>query len=92
MRTTVLNFACSIGLQECINQAGIRFDAWLNNTDERPPPDLRNVIYYYGMEAVGNEEKWEKVWDVYMNETDASEKAKLVYGLSAIQIPWVLRR
>lgn len=62
------------------------------DTDIRPLPDLRNVIYYYGMAAVGNEEKWEKVWNVYLKETDASEKAKLAYGLSGIQLPWLLTR
>lgn len=92
MRTTVLNFACSIGLPQCIEQAGIKFNEWLANPDVRPQPDLRNVIYYYGMASAGNAENWEKMWEIYKNESDASEKAKQVYGLSGIQVPWLLSR
>ncbi|KAG4074313.1 hypothetical protein HA402_008722 [Bradysia odoriphaga] len=85
LRTTVLNFACSVGLPECLEEAGNKFNAWLVNASARPDPDLRNTIYFYGMATVGNAEKWEQVWDIYIQETDASEKAKLVYGLSAIK-------
>lgn len=96
MRTTVLNFACSIGLPECIEAAGRQFDDWLEKTrtnpDDRPDPDLRNIIYYYGMYSRGNETNWNEVWEIYLKETDASEKAKLIYGLSGIQVPWILSK
>lgn len=92
MRTTVLNFACSVGLPECLEVAGNKFNEWLNETSNRPEPDLRNTIYYYGMASVGDKEKWDKVWDVYISEPDASEKAKLVYSLSAIKDHSVLTR
>lgn len=84
LRTTVLNFACSVGLPECLEKAGAEFDSWLAS-GVPPQPDLRNIIYYYGMSAVGDAEKWEKMWAIYKNEMDASEKTKLVYGLSAIK-------
>ncbi|XP_037030240.1 glutamyl aminopeptidase isoform X2 [Bradysia coprophila] len=84
LRTTVLNFACSVGLPECLEEAGNQFNMWLSNGTV-PDPDLRNTIYYYGMATVGNAEKWEQVWNIYKQEADASEKAKLVYGLSAIK-------
>lgn len=85
LRTTVLNFACSVGLPSCLEQAGNHFNNWLLDPSVRPDPDLRNIIYYYGMASVGNAEKWEQVWSIYKQETDASEKAKIVYGLSAIK-------
>ncbi len=88
----MLNFACSVGLPDCLTQAGNKFNEWLDNLTERPNPDLRNIIYYYGMQSVGNEEKWELVWEVYKNESDASEKAKLIYGLSGIKDHNVLSR
>lgn len=95
LRTTVLNFACSVGLPECLEQAGTKFNEWLNSptyNTVRPEPDLRNIIYYYGMASAGSREKWDKVWEIYKNETDASEKAKLIYGLSAIRDHNILSR
>ncbi|KAJ6640396.1 Glutamyl aminopeptidase, partial [Pseudolycoriella hygida] len=85
LRTTVLNFACAVGLPECLTEVGNKFNDWLKNTDLRPSPDLRNIVYYYGMASAGNSQNWEVVWGVYMSEPDASEKAKLIYGLSGIK-------
>lgn len=92
MRTTVLNLACSFGLPDCLEQAGNKFNEWLDNPNVRPQPDLRNIIYFYGMASVGNADKWQQVWQIYKNETDASEKAKLIYGLSGINDYEILNR
>lgn len=92
LRVSILNFACSVGHSECLENAGKHFNAWLNNSTDRPAPDLRNVIYYYGMVVNGNEENWDKVWNLYLNEADAQEKIKLMDSLSAIQVPWILKR
>lgn len=78
-------------MTECLTEAGRRFDEWLL-TSAVISPDLRNLVYYYGMATVGNERKWEQMWDIYKKEQDAQEKAKLMYGLSGIQVPWVLKR
>lgn len=91
LRTTILNLVCSLGMDECLTDAGKRFDEWLG-TKAVISPDLRNLVYYYGMATVGNEHKWEQMWDIYKKEQDAQEKAKLMYGLSGIQVPWVLKR
>lgn len=72
--------------------ASKRFIGWLSNTKERPEPDLRSVIYTYGMRVNGNEDNWNKVWDLYLSETDAQEKAKLLASLSSTTEPWILKR
>lgn len=92
LRTTILGFACSIGVQDCLDEAGKEFDKWLQNPSVRPKPDLRNTIYYYGMFTVGTIEKWEQVWQLYLDEGDAQEKSKLMQSLVAIQSPWILKR
>lgn len=62
------------------------------NPSARPNPDLRNLVYYYGMASVGNEANWNTMWALYLAEADASEKVKLMYGLSGIEVPWILKR
>ncbi|XP_001358398.3 glutamyl aminopeptidase [Drosophila pseudoobscura] len=92
LRVTALSAACSLGLESCLSEVGEQFNSWLVKPDERPKPDLRETIYYYGMQSVGNQEIWEKVWELFVNEADASEKSKLMYGLAAVQEPWILQR
>ncbi|EDV93149.1 GH18428 [Drosophila grimshawi] len=92
LRVTALGAACSLGLDACLTEGGQQFKIWLATPDKRPSPDVRETVYYYGMQSVGNQEIWEAVWELFISETDASEKSKLMYGLSAIQEPWLLQR
>lgn len=87
----ILSLACSLGVQDCVKEATTRFDDFLNK-NEKPHPDLRDVVYYYGMVHSGNEEVWDQMWSIFTQEQDANEKAKLMEGLSAIQEPWILKR
>lgn len=88
---TVLSLACSLGIEDCIKEATTRFDDFLKK-NVKPHPDLREVVYYYGMVHSGSEEVWDDMWDIFVKEQDANEKAKLMDGLSAIQVPWILKR
>ncbi|XP_058986730.1 glutamyl aminopeptidase-like [Musca domestica] len=92
LRVTILGAACSLGLPACLNQASAEFDKWLANPSTRPHPDVRETVYYYGMLNSGNEENWNQMWNLFVSETDASEKSKLMYGLAAVQEPWILSR
>ena len=57
----------------------------------RIPGDFRSLVYYYGIKNSGIE-VWDKMFGKFLNNTIASEKTKLLYGLSAIQEPWALER
>lgn len=92
LRVTVLGFACAVGHPQCVKEAGDRFNNWLSNSTVRPTPDIRGIVYYYGMLANGNEQNWEDIWNLYLSETDASEKVKLMSALSAVQKPTLLTR
>lgn len=81
-----------MGVESCIEQSGTKLIAWLSNPQQRPEPDIRNFVYYYGMAAVGNENRWNQVWEIFLSEQDAQEKSKLMYGLAGIQVPWILKR
>ncbi|XP_053945175.1 glutamyl aminopeptidase-like [Anastrepha ludens] len=89
LRVTVLSAACSLGVEDCLTEATTLFTNWLSAPTERPHPDIRETVYYYGVFAA-DEESWQKMWELFVNETDATEKLKLMYGLSAVQVPWIL--
>lgn len=92
LRVTVLSSACSLGLPACLTQASSEFLKWLATPAVRPHPDIRETVYYYGMFDSGDEQLWNQVWTLFINEEDASEKSKLMYGLAAVQEPWILSR
>lgn len=92
LRVEVLHFACTVNHNECLTYAGKEFNKWLNNQKQRPPPDLRSVIYTYGMRINGNENNWNKVWGLYLSEPDAQEKAKLLQSLASTADPSLLKQ
>ena len=53
-------------------------------------PDLRDIVYTYGMKSIGNQEVWKWMLDKYRAESNAQEKAKLLRGLASIGEPWIL--
>lgn len=44
------------------------------------------------MRSVGKEKEWNKIFDLFKNEQDASEKSKLQQGLAAVNEPWILKK
>lgn len=86
----VINTACSLGIETCLQEAGVHFKEWLASPSVRPHPDLRESIYYYGMMTVGDESLWDAMCELFLAEEDATEKLKLMNGLSAVQVPWIL--
>lgn len=92
LRSEVLQFACRFGHEECLDKAQSMFIGWLKNPSARPHPDIRSVIYNYGMEMAGNETTWKQVWDLFVSELDAQEKVKLMSSLARVQDPSILSR
>lgn len=87
-----MNAACGYGNSEALEEAGKRFAKWLANPSERPTPDIRSTVYYYGMKVAGSEETWNQVFNLFVAEQDAQEKVKLMESLAAINEPWILQR
>jgi glutamyl aminopeptidase len=90
-RITILGLACSFGHEDCLKKMGEEFRTWLQNPDIRPHPDVRSLIYSYGMKTA-SEQDWETVLELFLNETDATEKAKLQAALANIDDPIILER
>ncbi|XP_039494016.1 glutamyl aminopeptidase [Drosophila santomea] len=85
LRVSILSAACALGVPDCLQQASERFNAFLQNPSSRPSPDLREIVYYYGMQQSTSQSSWEQLFQLFVAETDASEKLKLMYGLSGVR-------
>lgn len=84
-----------MGHAKCLTRVGDEFRQWINSETletVRPTPDLRSLVYYYGMKSVGGETEWEKLFELFAKEQDATEKTKLQSALTAVREPWILRR
>lgn len=92
VRVKILSLAGRFEYQPMLTEAATRFTEWLSNPSVRPNPDIRSAVYYYGMQSVGNEYSWNQVWALFINETDAQEKVKLMEALAAVNSPWILQR
>lgn len=79
-------------MAECLNEAARQFQLFLDNPLQKPDPNVREVIYKFGMSQLGNEANWNKLWNIYKTEADASEKLKLMLGLANTRVPWLLYR
>ncbi|XP_053981166.1 glutamyl aminopeptidase-like [Hylaeus volcanicus] len=91
LRTSVLGLACSVGHEACLAHAGTLFTSWTQDpADIRPHPDIRQLVYYYGMQGINDEAAWKKVFERFVAETDSTEKLKLMKGLAGIRSPEIL--
>uniref|UniRef100_A0A182N6L7 glutamyl aminopeptidase n=1 Tax=Anopheles dirus TaxID=7168 RepID=A0A182N6L7_9DIPT len=82
LRTTILDLACSFGHADCLSQAGTRFRSWLND-GATIHPDIRSVVYTYGIQSGVSVADWERVLERFRQENDANEKTKLMVALAS---------
>ncbi|SPP87880.1 glutamyl aminopeptidase isoform X2 [Drosophila guanche] len=92
LRIKVLSSACAVGHVASLQQAVTLFNQWLVAPETRPSPDIRDVVYYYGLQQVNTEAAWDQVWQLYLAEADAQEKVRLMNALAAVKVPWLLQR
>ncbi|KAL3279074.1 hypothetical protein HHI36_016588 [Cryptolaemus montrouzieri] len=88
-RVVILKLACEVGYEEALKSASDQLDEWF--TTRTMLPDLREIIYRYGMQSA-NREKWEKMLAIFKEETDANEKLKQLHGLASVKDPSLLIR
>ncbi|NXP02497.1 AMPE aminopeptidase, partial [Thinocorus orbignyianus] len=94
LRTTVLDFACSMGDEESLNNASQLFEKWLQGEKGKNiqvlfiyfsiSANLRLLVYRYGMQNSGNETSWNYMFEKYQATSLAQEKEKLLYGLASV--------
>ncbi|XP_045478249.1 glutamyl aminopeptidase isoform X5 [Harmonia axyridis] len=88
-RVLVLKLACEIEYDAALKDAANQLDIWF--TTRTASPDLREIIYKYGMKNA-DLDKWEKLFKLFEEESDANEKLKLLRGLTAVNNPTLLYR
>jgi len=87
LRSVILKKMCVYG--NASGYAGqLLLDFMQNGTEIKP--DLREIVYSYGMRAEGNQEVWNWMLNKYKVESNAQEKLKLLRGLTSIGEPWIL--
>ncbi|KAM6912940.1 glutamyl aminopeptidase [Xenentodon cancila] len=85
LRETVLGIACQMRDENALNEASRLFDQWIDGTISSVPVNLRLLVYRYGMKNSGTEEKWNVMFQRYIDTTLAQEKDKLLYGLASVE-------
>ncbi|NXY70497.1 AMPE aminopeptidase, partial [Glareola pratincola] len=95
LRATVLDFACSMGNTESLNNASQLFERWLQGETGKNiqvlllyfsiSANLRLLVYRYGMQTSGNETSWNYMFEKYQETSLAQEKEKLLYGLASVK-------
>lgn len=92
LRVKILSAACSLGHEACLTDVGKLFKTWLNDRNTVIHPDLRAIVYLYGMKATGTEIEWDQLWNIYLKETNAQERVSFLNALANTQETWLLRR
>lgn len=88
LRTLILKKMCYYG--SSANEVAGQYLLDMKKNGTKISPDLREIVYSFGMKAIGNEEIWRWMLDLYRQESNAQEKSKLLRGLTAINEPWIL--
>lgn len=91
MRSNIIELTCRMGNRECLANATEKFRHWINN-GLSVPPNLRTLVYKYGMQNSDSVDDWNFMWNKYKTETVPQEKTKLLYGLSRSRTVWLLMR
>lgn len=93
LRGTILNWACALGHEPCLNTAHELYKQWMLNPDNNTifTPNIKWTVYCRGVEA-GGEEEWNFAWSRYLKSNVASEKSKLLAAMGCTKKQWLLSR
>ncbi|XP_070544137.1 glutamyl aminopeptidase-like [Ptychodera flava] len=89
LRGVIITLACDNHNSDCLKDASNYFTDWKSGIDI--PGDFRSSVYKYGISA-GSKDDWELMFEKYMNEQQASERSRLMYGLAQTRHVWLISR
>ncbi|KAK3929260.1 Glutamyl aminopeptidase [Frankliniella fusca] len=81
LRALVLGLSCSLKNVDSLNQANSMFKDWLKG-GQKPHPDIRSVVYRYGLGNSNDENDWNLLLEKFEKETNTQEKVKLMFALA----------
>ena len=91
-RNNILDLACRHGLDICTQEAATLFSNWIRDNSFYISPNIRALVYKYGMATTSDPAVWDAMFERYLEEKNAQEKAKLLYGLAHIKDQVVIER
>ncbi|XP_014434715.1 aminopeptidase Q [Pelodiscus sinensis] len=88
----LINTACWLGLQDCLNLSSELYTKWMENPDNEIPLTIKRTICCYGV-AMGSEREWEFAWKMYNhNNSTELDKNIMLSALRCTRESWLLRR
>ncbi|XP_052129987.1 glutamyl aminopeptidase [Frankliniella occidentalis] len=81
LRALVLSLSCSLKNDDSLNQANTMFKNWLKG-GQKPHPDIRSVVYRYGLGNSEDTNDWELLLQKFKDEKNTQEKVKLMFALA----------
>ncbi|XP_040569866.1 aminopeptidase N isoform X2 [Lepeophtheirus salmonis] len=92
LRVKVIDWACKVGLEDCLNRVKGDFDTWKASPDtNKIGVDIRSKVYCYAI-AEGSQDEWEFLWRQYLQSDVASDKVIMLSALSCTKEIWLLNR
>ncbi|XP_048524081.1 aminopeptidase N [Dendroctonus ponderosae] len=94
-RMEIVEYACRLGLKDCVLQAVQYFQNWRNSAN----PDKDNLINLNVRQTVyctaigdGGQEEWDFAWNRYLNANVATDKEIILTALACSKEIWILSR
>lgn len=88
----ILETACKFDYEPCLSDAKKQFDSWNYSKTNRPQPDIRQIVYSFGIASMKDESSWDQAWAVYIAESDVKEKRMLLKALAQVKSSSILRK
>ncbi|MEE6458841.1 hypothetical protein FKM82_000445 [Ascaphus truei] len=92
LRSTLLNFACSHGFQNCTAKASELFNKWKSDNISLPT-DVMKIVFKVGAQTA---EGWDYLLNLYESSLFEAEKSKILEALAstddARKLIWLMQR
>ncbi|CAM2114346.1 unnamed protein product [Caretta caretta] len=88
----LINTACWLGLQDCLNLSSELYTKWMENPDNEIPFTIKRTICCYGV-AMGSDKEWDFAWKMYNhNNSKEIDKDIMLFAMSCTRESWLLYR
>ncbi|XP_043581550.1 glutamyl aminopeptidase-like [Bombus pyrosoma] len=98
-RVLILNAACSVGHEHCLETAGRRLRKFLleksgGGSEQMLPADIRSIVYSFGLVTMSADvgSIFEKMSRLLETENDAQERERLMIGMTGVADKDILNR
>ncbi|CAM4557088.1 unnamed protein product [Lepidochelys olivacea] len=88
----LINTACWLGLQDCLNLSSELYTKWMENPDNEIPFTIKRTICCYGV-AMGSDKEWDFAWKMFNhNNSKEIDKDIMLFAMSCTRESWLLYR